>query len=89
MSETPSFDYSVTLPVPVMSALLHGEAAVKASHESVNRVFAASLAAVLAAYNVPVGADFAIEPQEDGTGVVRYSEPKRGPELVTDAEGAE
>ena len=89
MSETTDFPHAVTLPAPVMSALLHAEQAMKVTHESAQRTFAGALAAVLAAHHVPVGADFLVEPQDDGTGIVRYGDAPTGPQLVTDAEGAE
>lgn len=89
MSETPDLPHSVILQAPVMSALLHAEQAMKMTHEAAQRTFAGALAAVLAGHHVPVGADFLVEPQEDGTGIVRYGDAPTGPQLVTDAEGAE
>ncbi|MFZ9446118.1 MAG: hypothetical protein ACO277_08210, partial [Ilumatobacteraceae bacterium] len=70
MTETTSYPHAVTLSAEMMSTLRHGEQAMQVAQDAAQRGFAATLAAVLSMHGVPVGADFVVEPQDDGTAIV-------------------
>lgn len=89
MTETTSYPHAVTLSAEMMSTLRHGEQAMQVAQDAAQRGFAATLAAVLSMHGVPVGADFVVEPQDDGTAIVRHGDAPTKPQLVTDDEGAE